>query len=98
MPIRKRMSPIARRARSKRRMRPKRRKKPPVDFDLEERGLEMRLGEGGENGRRLGVKGLIWGDLWGVFLEGDGEGRGSKGGERTYRLCRMLRRFLEGEG
>lgn len=50
----------------------------------------MRLGEGGENGRRLWwVKGLIWGDLWGVFLEE---------GERTYRLCRMLRRFLEGEG
>lgn len=29
MPMRKRMSPIARSARSKRRMRPKRRKKPP---------------------------------------------------------------------
>lgn len=84
MPIRKRMSPIARRARSKRRMRPKRRKKPPFL-----KRLEMRLGEGGENGRRLWwVKGLIWGDLW-VFLEE---------GERTYRLCRTLRRFLEGEG
>lgn len=46
MPIRKRMSPIASSARSKRRMRPKRRKKPPV---FEERGLGMRVGEGGEN-------------------------------------------------
>lgn len=49
----------------------------------------MRLGEGGGNGRRVWVKELIWGDLWGVFLEE---------GERTYRLCRTLRRFLEGEG
>lgn len=61
----------------------------------------MRLGEGGENGRRVWwVKGLILGGICGgvFFLEGDGEGRGSKEGERTYRLCRMLRRFLEGEG
>lgn len=60
----------------------------------------MRLGEGGENGRRLWwVKGLIWGGyVGGVFWRGGGEGRGSKEGERTYRLCRMLRRFLEGEG
>lgn len=49
----------------------------------------MRLGEGGENGRRLWVKGFDLGDLGGFFLEE---------GERTYRLCRMLRRFLEGEG
>ena len=34
MPMRKRMSPIARRARSKRRIRPKRRKKPPVRFGV----------------------------------------------------------------
>lgn len=30
----------------------------------------MRLGEGGENGGRVWVKGLIWGDLWGGFLGG----------------------------
>lgn len=88
MPIRKRMSPIASRARSKRRMRPKRRKKPPVKFDLEERGLEMRLGEGGENGRLWWFR-VDLGAYVGFFLEE---------GERTYRLCRMLRRFLEGEG
>lgn len=89
MPIRKRMSPIASSARSKRRMRPKRRKKPPVKKIWRERRLDMRLGEGGENGRRVWVKGLVWGDLWDFFLEE---------GERTYRLCRTLRRFLEGEG
>lgn len=49
----------------------------------------MRLGEGGGNGRRLWVKGLILGGYVGFFLEE---------GERTYRLCRTLRRFLEGEG
>lgn len=72
MPIRKRMSPIASSARSKRRMRPKRRKKPPVKKNWRERKLEMRLGEGGENGGRVWVKGLIWGDLWGFFFGGGG--------------------------
>lgn len=45
-------------------------------------------------GERVDLGGICGG----FFLEGDGEGRGSKEGERTYRLCRMLRRFLEGEG
>lgn len=61
------MSPIASRARSKRRMRPKRRKKPPAKLIWREGRLEMRLGEGGGNGRRVWVKELIWGDLWGFF-------------------------------
>lgn len=46
-------------------------------------------------GQRVDLGG---GYVGGFFLEGDGEGRGSKEGERTYRLCRTLRRFLEGEG
>lgn len=51
----------------------------------------MRLGEGGGNWEEALVgSGLIWGDLWGGFFLEEGE--------RTYRLCRMLRRFLEGEG
>lgn len=58
----------------------------------------MRLGEGGGNGRRLWwVKGLIWGDMWG-FFGGGRRGERVEGGERTYRLCRTLRRLLEGEG
>lgn len=35
------------------------------------------------------MKGFDLGGFVGFFLEE---------GERTYRLCRMLRRFLEGEG
>lgn len=46
----------------------------------------MRMGEWEE---ALGKSVDLGGDMWGVFLEE---------GERTYRLCRMLRRFLEGEG
>lgn len=67
MPIRKRMSPIASRARSKRRMRPKRRKKPP--FFGRERRLEMRLGGGREweegLGKRVDLGGFVEGFLGG---------------------------------
>lgn len=44
MPIRKRMSPIASRARSKRRMRPKRRKKPPVNLGLKRERIRNEVG------------------------------------------------------
>lgn len=49
----------------------------------------MRLGEGGENWEEALGKRVDLGGYVGVFLEE---------GERTYRLCRTLRRFLEGEG
>lgn len=67
MPIRKRMSPIARRARSKRRMRPKRRKKPPF---LKREEIRKEVGRAGGEWEALVGKGLIWGDMWGGFLGG----------------------------
>lgn len=55
MPIRKRMSPIASSARSKRRMRPKRRKKPPVKKKLEREEIRNEVGSvRGEWGEALG--------------------------------------------
>lgn len=87
--MRKRMSPIASSARSKRRMRPKRRKKPPVKLIWKREGIRNEGGRGGrEWGEGLGKR-VDLGRFVGVFLEE---------GERTYRLCRTLRRFLEGEG
>lgn len=71
MPIRKRMSPIASRARSKRRMRPKRRKKPPAKLIWKREEIRN---EGGRGGREWEEAGLIWGVLWVLwgFFEGGG--------------------------
>lgn len=47
MPIRKRMSPIASSARSKRSMRPKRRKKPPAIKNLKREEIRNEVGRVG---------------------------------------------------
>lgn len=52
--MRKRMSPIARRARSKRRMRPKRRKKPPAKKKLEREEIRNEVWRGGRMGGGFG--------------------------------------------